>query len=257
MKFLGWFFLFLFLSCPLAAGGTGRPSSPAEQVREGFALYRKGKYREALASFQGAFREGFRDGRLEYDMGNCWWRLGDKAKALVHYERAREWMPRDPDVLANLRLCRKALGVDRAATVPFLTSLAQALSSFTLGELLAMAAGFSVLCFFFLGLYLVFRRPYLGWISLFLGLCLLLFGGLGLARLLDRREYALVTVDGAKLVAEPREGLAPVAVLGPGLEVEVLGEGGAWTQVEAGGRKGWLPAKDLGFLDWRKAPFRP
>ena len=245
---------FLLFSGSLRAGGAGG-ASPEARVEEGFTLYRKGKYKEALGAFREAFDGGVRDGRLEYDMGNCWWRLGDKARALVCYERARAWMPRDPDVLANIRLCRKSLGLDGTSAVPFLASLWKAPAAFTLGELVALAASFSVLCFLLLGAWTVFRKPYMGWLSLGFGAALLLFGGLALGRCLDRREYALVTAGEARLLSEPRGGLSPIAVLRAGLEVEVLGGEGAWIRVEAGGRKGWLPAKDLGFLDWRKPPF--
>jgi len=247
------FLLFFLLPStpPVSAAPPG-----ARKVKEGFRLYREGKYRDALRSFQSAFDAGFRDGRLEYDMGNCWWRLGDKARALVHYERARAWMPRDPDVLANIRLCRKALGVDSSPTVPFLTSLAQALSAFTLGELLALAAAFSVLCSALLALHTVFGKPILAWSAAAAALALLLFGGQALGRVLDGRRYALVTVDEAGLLSEPREGLSPLATLKAGLEVRVLGGEGSWTKVEVEGRKGWLPVKDLGFLDWREEAFR-
>ena len=240
------------LSFPRELAGTARE----DLVKKGIGFYRRGNYEKALQSFQAAFDRGYRDGRLEYDMGNCWWRLGDKAKALVHYERAREWMPRDPDVLANIRLCRKALGVDESSTVPFLTSLRSALSAFTLGEVLAVSAAFSVLFFLLLSLYTIFRRPLQAWLALFAGLGLLLFVGLAVGRFLDHRRYALVTVEETELVSEPREGLPPIASLRAGLEVEVLGAGDSWIRVEVGGRKGWLPTKNLGFLDWREPPFR-
>ncbi len=254
MRKAGLFFLGVLLFTAAPAAGKVE-ESPAARVEEGVAFYRKGRYRDALRAFQAAFEGGLRDGRLEYDMGNCWWRLGDKARALVCYERARAWMPRDPDVLANLRLCRKALGLNGTAAVPFLASLWNALTAFTLGELVALAASFSVLCFLLLGAWTVFRKPYMGWLSLGFGAALLLFGGLALARSLDRGERALVTAGEARLLSEPRKGLPPVAVLRGGVEVNVLGGEGSWTRVEVGGRKGWLPPKDLGFLDWRQPPF--
>ena len=43
-----------------------------------------------------------------YDLGNCYQRLGQYGPAILAYERARLLTPRNPDLLANLTLARKA-----------------------------------------------------------------------------------------------------------------------------------------------------
>ena len=46
---------------------------------------------------------------LLYNMGNCFYQLGDFPRALVCYERAKHLQPRDSDVTGNLELTRRKL----------------------------------------------------------------------------------------------------------------------------------------------------
>ena len=41
-------------------------------------------------------------GELFYNIGNCYFRLGEKGKAVLNYERARLFMPRDADLKYNI-----------------------------------------------------------------------------------------------------------------------------------------------------------
>lgn len=44
-------------------------------------------------------------------MGNCLYKLGDLPRALICYERASRLAPRDSDILENLNLVRRKLGL--------------------------------------------------------------------------------------------------------------------------------------------------
>lgn len=49
---------------------------------------------------------GIRNGYLEYNLGNCYLLAGDVGRAILHYRRAQQWIPRDPLLADNLREAR-------------------------------------------------------------------------------------------------------------------------------------------------------
>ena len=92
---------FLFGNTHLRAAG----SAALEQANQRFAA---GDYAGAAAECDKLLTaEGPRAAVL-YNLGNCYQRLGQYGPAILAYERARLLTPRDPDLLANLTLARKA-----------------------------------------------------------------------------------------------------------------------------------------------------
>lgn len=98
------------------------PALPVTQVRaqtseemfvQAAAAYREGRFQEATDLYEGLIRAGKRTGQVFYNLGNTYFRLGRLGPAVLNYERARWFMPRDPDLEFNLRLsrerCRDAL----------------------------------------------------------------------------------------------------------------------------------------------------
>ena len=74
----------------------------AQEGEAGIDAYRRGEYQAAIHAFQAI--DHSRDRRLDYDLGNSYYRQGDLPHALWAYECARLGMPRDADLLANLKL---------------------------------------------------------------------------------------------------------------------------------------------------------
>jgi len=62
----------------------------------------KDLYRKALVRYELLVREGVRNGKLFYNIGNTNYRLDDIGRALVNYRRAELFMPDDPDLRQNL-----------------------------------------------------------------------------------------------------------------------------------------------------------
>ena len=97
---LGCCWLLLGLATLRAAGTTA-----FEQANQRFAA---GDYAGAAAAYDNLLTaEGPRAAVL-YNLGNSYQRLGQYGPAILAYERARLLTPRDPDLLANLTLARKA-----------------------------------------------------------------------------------------------------------------------------------------------------
>ena len=65
------------------------------------------EYERALLHYERLFREdGVRNGRLYYNIGNTYFRLGDIGRAILNYERAARYMPREENIRANLEYAR-------------------------------------------------------------------------------------------------------------------------------------------------------
>lgn len=63
-------------------------------------------FQSAAAKFQRIAAAGMVNGRLEFNIGNCFFQAGDLGRAILHYRRAQRLIPRDPWLADNLGLAR-------------------------------------------------------------------------------------------------------------------------------------------------------
>ncbi len=76
---------------------------------EAKTAYDAGQFRQALDYYASKIDPRHVSPALLYNMGNCFYQLGDYPRALVCYERARYLQPRDSDIAGNLELTRRKL----------------------------------------------------------------------------------------------------------------------------------------------------
>ena len=230
----------LVLACLLlgaAASPAQRQTTPAQQqLSAPEQAYRDRDYVAAAAGFRAALAAG--DRRAAYNLGNSLFRQGRYAEALVAYEKARLALPRDEELLANIRLVRERLDLGTAEGEAFVQTLANMRDSFTARERFwlcvlcnALAAGL----LFFGGR----RLRILGIVAAVPALLLVVEIGF-LAP--NRPPKGIVISPQAALRSEPSADLAPLMTIRAGVAVDVLGSSSGWTVVRARGRKGWLPA---------------
>ncbi len=89
---------------------------------EGSRLYQEENFAGAVTAYTRVLEEGFEGGTLYYNLGNAYFKLGRLGPAILSYERARRFMPRDDDLRANLELARSLTTDDitpRPAFLPF------------------------------------------------------------------------------------------------------------------------------------------
>ena len=60
----------------------------------------------AAQRFKSLVAAGITNGRLEYNLGNCYLQARDPGRAILHYRRALRFIPRDPLLTDNLREAR-------------------------------------------------------------------------------------------------------------------------------------------------------
>ncbi len=88
------------LSAPVSAATAGAGLTTA--YNEAGALYRAGKFPEALSRYEQLLKSGIRNPDLFYNAANAAYRVNSIGKAVLYLERAKKLAPSDPDILGNL-----------------------------------------------------------------------------------------------------------------------------------------------------------
>lgn len=123
----------------LGTAGLDAAGAPAlEQANQRFAA---GDYAGAAADYDKLLTTDGPRAAVLYNLGNSYQRLGQYGPAILAYERARLLSPRDPDLLANLTLARKAAAAfEESRRSPRLEALLNHLSRNEWSWLVAIAA---------------------------------------------------------------------------------------------------------------------
>ena len=68
--------------------------------------YKEGRFQEAVNGYNELIEEGRINGHVYYNLGNSYFRMKKLGRAILCYERARLFMPRDADLRYNLQYAR-------------------------------------------------------------------------------------------------------------------------------------------------------
>ncbi len=98
-----------------AAPALVAPSDNAAAIARAAAAYEGGRLADALTEYAVLATRFPGDARLAYNLGNTYWRIGKRGKAILWYERARRLSPADGDIRFNLRLARSGLADEESA----------------------------------------------------------------------------------------------------------------------------------------------
>jgi tetratricopeptide (TPR) repeat protein len=217
---------------------------------KGLAEYDEGQYAEAIKSFEAILAEDPRRGHVLYNLGNAYYKAGQKGTALGAYFAARRLLPRDPDLKANIRYIEK-FTEDRLASsleIPvwlrgffWIDSLSVKESIYLAALFLGLSLGIFGFCFFFpkIRTSLVLAGAVCMVFTLILG------AGVWAQRHMDR-DWGAVSSAAVDVFSGKNKGAAVVFKLKEGAPVMVLEEGDGWAKVQiSDGKKGWLPSLSL------------
>ncbi|MCB0760932.1 MAG: tetratricopeptide repeat protein [Flavobacteriales bacterium] len=190
---------------------------------------------------------------LQYNMGNTYYKLGDVAHAILHYERALDINPRDEDARTNLRIANQlvkdkidalpSLGVDDV--VDNLVS-ANTISMWTWSAIAAMFLSALLAALYLLSRPGAARRMALAGSALLLLTAIIAYigGDAATDRLKDQSE-AIVMPAKVDVLNQPN-GDQTVFVLHEGTKVYLRREQEAWVEITiANGSVGWVKRGDI------------
>jgi tetratricopeptide (TPR) repeat protein len=262
---------------PLRAGGLDR-TELADLFSQGKDCFRRANelaakdplaardlYRKAVIRFERIAREGgVWNGRLFYNIGNIYFRLGDIGHAILSYRRAAALIQDDPNLHQNLTTARartidKIEPKERTKVLKTLFFWHYDLSPRTRLTLFSVFFG-AVWAALTIRLFKPKAAPRFG-LLLAAVLAAALFGSLLVDTVAASRRPAGVVLD-REIVA--RKGDAETyhpsftAPLHAGAEFELIEDRGEWLHVElADGRRCWVPARAVGIVNRLEASPTP
>ncbi len=221
----------------------------------GVEAYSEGRWSDAEKDWTAVAGLGVISTELEYNLGNVYFKTGDYARAVLHYERALKLDPSFGDARFNLALTQNYIR-DKIDSVPefFLKqwgrklSYAMSCDAWAVAFLLLLALALALAVVFLLGGSPAARRAtFFGAIaSLLLSLCCL---GCAASQKADRakNDSAVIMAPVTSVKSSPGGGTAKdLFVLHEGTKVSILDRIGDWQNIElADGRQGWLPTSDM------------
>ena len=225
---------------------------------EAKTAYDAGQFRQALDYYASKIDPRNVSPALLYNMGNCFYQLGDYPRALVCYERARHLQPRDSDITGNLELTRRKLLLPPKYRVESPADFMLAARDFLrVDEWLAACACGLALVLIALGMFFHRRSNLWQW-PFYAGIALVVICSAALiakASADDPAREAVVIVRNTPLYSLPSAESGRVEqYLKPGTEVSIEENRMDWVRVRLENNdEGWVRGANLALL-WSNSP---
>jgi tetratricopeptide (TPR) repeat protein len=216
--------------------------------------YASGKYQEAIDQYQQILKAGMESVNLYYNLGNCYYKLGDNTKAILNYERALLLEPGDEMVRYNLKMAQQAI-VDKIEILPelfFVRWYKSLITTYSADQWGYFSVGLFIIFLLMAGLFFYSRTQgmkktgfVVGIVAFFLTLTTILFAYQQDQRI-SNREYAIITTPSVTVKGAPDASGTSLFLIHEGLKVQLLEELGDWYNIRlADGNEGWVARTDL------------
>jgi len=216
------------------------------------ALYDSGEYLQAANCFASLEAAGNHNGHLLYNLGNSWQQAGKTGKAILAYRRAQLYLPRNADLLENLKAARNKVRDDLPPPDergPVARTILAPYDSLSSAELLVLGTVAWALLFGFLTLRAGRNEALVSLPATLLALAAVAGLGGHLARSYQVSSHPIAVIQEEEVTLRSGRNLRSVelARLHEGSELHVVEEADDWTQVAlSSGQRGWLPGDSLG-----------
>ncbi len=208
-------------------------------------LYDQGEYAAAAAINQSFVDQGIVDEAVYYNLGNCFFKVGDKKNAVLYYEKALKMNSGNEDAAYNLSVVNGTL-IDKFeelpsfSTRPFFTAINGVVSSDFLAVLSIMCLVIAVIRFILMkrkAKYFTFTNS---WVLLVVACFLYLWGAVQKDAVYSFSS-AVVSINGMKVHSEPKESSTLLFELNEGTKVELVKQSDQWYNVKTkDGNQGWV-----------------
>ena len=219
------------------------------QFEEANEKFESEAYQDAIDLYAGIENADLQSEKLLYNLGNCYYKLGDLPSAIWYYERALKLAPADADILFNLALARIHT-VDKIETIP---PLAITTAFHTLIDTNSSNGWLSLFYLLWIGSMILITGLFLVQISgvkklMFsasivtatCGLVFLLFSFISKQNVLDS-SYAIVFAPSVTAKSGPNPTTTDLFVIHEGTKVTLVSKDKDWQEIVLeDGKQGWI-----------------
>ncbi len=226
---------------------------PIRNDAEAMTAYDAGQFDAAGQYYAAQLKKSRPSAKILYNMGNCLYRMGELPKALICYERALRLSPRDSDILENLNLVRRKLGLPEKYKIATPSDIPPYLrDSLRPDEWMFLFCCGWALLFVALGFRALKLNRILVRSAAAAGLVLLIFPAaahLSQGRTSYSPDYAIVTVRNLPVYSLPSAQSGKIEMkLKAGEELSIVERRLDWVRIRSGDAEGWVRAKDISSL---------
>lgn len=221
------------------------PAAAAADFAQALTAMDQGDYQTAATIYEAAVNDGARNGDLFYNLGICYQRLERPGEAVAAFLAARRYLPRDPDVGANLRFVLDTVPdkLDVELDGGLMGRMGFWIDRFTVREFAyASATTFAVCGLILVSATLVARwRPWRPALAALLAVPILLAASAALRATFDH-PWGAVSKPLAKVLSGPGASHTAIFELREGAPFAVVnGNVSDYWQIElSDGKKGWI-----------------
>lgn len=208
--------------------------------------FKSGDFAGAATGYETVLSKDGPRASVYFNLGNSYQSLKKYGPAILAYERARLLTPRDPDLLANLTLARKAVALTEDPTIhPWLDNMIRYLSRNEWSWALASAALFLGGLGLAAGMKELPRRGAIA-TAAFATLVIMTSGGALYVRR-GESNLGIVLAENASIRLSPFEKAEALGTAGQGRVVRMGAKSGSFQYIEVPGSSllGWLDARDV------------
>ena len=226
----------------------GAEGQQAEQA------YAGGDYATAAGIYEKMREEGMESAALYYNLGNCYYKLGENTQAILNYERALLLDPGDAMARYNLGMAQQAI-VDKIDVLPelFLVRWYKALeTSYSADQWATISVVFFIVFFAMAALFFYSRSVLLKKTGFVVGIILFFFtlGAVFFAsrqnKRISEREYAIISTPSVTVKGAPNDSGTSLFLIHEGLKVRIMEELDGWYNIRLeDGNEGWVLKSDL------------
>nr|WP_320058643.1 tetratricopeptide repeat protein [uncultured Bacteroides sp.] len=220
----------------------------------GDSAYIKNDYATAIQIYESLLKKG-EAADIYYNLGNCYYKAGDIAKAILNYERALLLQPGSSDIRANLEIARGKT-IDKVEPVPelfFVTWIKAVINSMgidswaILGIILFISFIVSLYFFFFSKQMFLKKSGFIGGMLFFFLTILANVFALYQKDTLENRNAAIVMSPSVTVRSTPNETGTSLFILHEGSKTTIKDNSmKEWKEIHLeDGKVGWVKSVDI------------
>ena len=223
------------------------PAVLAATFQDANARFEAGEYKEASQIYEALVAQKKSSAVVYYNLGNTYFRLKQRGKALLNYERARRLAPRDADIRWNIEVVKTTL-MDKIQTEQgsFVLNGLKSLTRRVTADETTLLFTAILLLFFVLTIFNFFvapLRPSAGPLQGIVFLVLIATAVLGIIQWLDEKDPRVVILKPEVFARYgPSKEETKAFLIHEGAEGRVIDESKEWLDIKLpDGQSGWIP----------------